>query len=218
MLKFKERTDSWNGMMLTFGRTAIEHAKRKELGFADGLENFGTPIIMTYLPLMLLALALSGKLETVYLAAVLFSLAATALGIFIVSFAFTLMAYEVAVALGGKTKLGRLYYMVSLAAAPTFVFTIVINIAVILLKSIMVAISSPMAATGILQLAGDAVAISVTIYGFYLLTLSIDALYKFGRKKSVAVWLAPTAILLAAGVLLFSTMLFGLLGFLVKTL
>jgi hypothetical protein len=218
MLKFKERTDSWNAMMLTQGKVAEEHAKRKELGFRDGLENFGTPILMTYLPLMLLALALSGKLETVYLAAVLFSLAATALAIFVVSFSFTLMAYAVARALGGKAKLERLYYMVSLAAAPTFVFTIVINIAVILLKSIMAAISFPLAAAGVLQFAGDAVAVSVTIYGFYLLTLSINALYRFGKPKSVATWLAPAVVLIIAGVLLFATVLLEVLRFLIKTL
>jgi len=218
MLTFKERTDSWNAMMLTQGKVAKEHAKKKELGFADGLENFGTPIIMTYLPLTLLVLAVSGKLETIYLIAVLVSLAATTLGIFIVSALFTLMAYAVARFLGGNAKLGRLYYMVSLAAAPTFVFTIVINIAVLLLKSLLEALSFPLAVKGVLQLAGDAVAISVTLYGFYLLTLSIDALYKFGRPKSVATWLAPTIVLVAAGALLFMTVLLDLLKFLIKTL
>ena len=218
MLTFKERTDSWNNMMLTQGKIAQEHAKRKELGFNDGLENFGTPILMTYLPLALLVLILSGNFDLIYLAALLFSLAATALGIFLVSFSFTLMAYAVAKFLGGKAKMGRLYYMVSLVAAPTFVFTIVINIAVILLKSIMEAMSFPLAATGILQLAGDAVAISVTLYGFYLLTLAIDALYKFGRKKSVATWLAPTIVLVSVGVLLFATVLLDLLKFLIRTL
>ena len=217
MLKFKERTDSWNNMMLTQGKTALEHAKRKELGFEDGVENFGTPILMTYLPLMLLALALSGNFTPIYLAAVLFSLAATAFGIFVVSFSFTFMAYEVAKWLGGRAELGRLYYMVSLAAAPTFVFTIVINIAVIIIKSIMEAIAVPVSALGVFQL-GDLVAVSVTIYGFYLLTLSIDALYKFGRPKSVATWLAPTIVLIAAGALLFSTVLLDLLRFLIKTL
>ncbi len=218
MLTFKERTDSWNDMMLTQGKIAQEHAKRKELGFNDGLENFGTPILMTYLPLALLVLILSGNFDLIYLAALLFSLAATALGIFLVSFSFTLMAYAVAKFLGGKAKMGRLYYMVSLVAAPTFVFTIVINIAVILLKSIMEAMSFPLAATGILQLAGDAVAISVTLYGFYLLTLAIDALYKFGRKKSVATWLAPTIVLVSVGALLFATVLLDLLKFLIRTL
>ena len=218
MLTFKERTDSWNGMMLTQGRIASEHAKRKELGFADGLENFGTPILMTYLPLALLVLALSGNFDLIYLAALLFSLAATALGIFVVSFSFTIMAYAVAKFLGGKAKLGRLYYMVSLVAAPTFVFTIVINIAVILLKSIMEAMSFPLAATGLMQLAGGAVAISVTLYGFYMLTLAIDALYRFGRKKAVAVWLAPTIVLVAAGALLFMAVLLDVLKFLIRTL
>jgi len=218
MLKFSERTDSWNQMMLSPKKTAALHAKRKELGFPDGLENFGTPILMTYLPLLLLVLALSGKLEFVYLAAVLFSLAATALGIFIVSFLFSLMAHLVASSLGGKAPLGRLYYMASLAAAPTFVFTIVINIAVLLIKSIMQAVSFPLAATGILQMAGDLVAISVSIYGFYLLTISLAALYKFGRAKSVATWLAPAIVLLATGAALFLADLFGILKFLVKTL
>jgi len=218
MLTFKERTDSWNAMMLSFGKEAAKHAKQKELGFADGLENFGTPILMTYLPLTLLVLAVSGKLETIYLVAVLVSLAATTLGIFIVSALFTLMAFAVARFLGGKAKLGRLYYMVSLAAAPTFVFTIVINVVVLLIKSLLEALSFPLAATGLLQLAGDAVAVSVTLYGFYLLTLSIDALYKFGRPKSVATWLAPTIVLVATGALLFMTVLLDLLKFLIKTL
>ncbi|MCX6771411.1 MAG: hypothetical protein NTX79_05130 [Candidatus Micrarchaeota archaeon] len=218
MLKLKELTDSWNSMMLSPRKTSKEYAKRKDLGFTDGLENFGTPILMTYLPLLLLALALSGHLKPDYLAVVFFSLGATAFGIFIVSLSFTFMAYEVAKKLGGMVELGRLYYMVSLVAAPTFVFTIVINIAVILLKSIMNAMSFPLAATGVLQLAGDIVAVSVTLYGFYLLTLSIDALYGFGKKKAVATWLAPTAILVAAGTLLFSTVLVGVLKFLIKTL
>ena len=205
-------------MMLSPGKTAVEHAKRKDLGFEDGLENFGTPILMTYLPLMLLTLALSGNLEPLYLGAVLFSLAATAFGIFIVSFLFTVMAYAMATFLGGKAKIDRLYYMVSLAAAPTFVFTLVINIAVILLKSIMNAMSFSLAQTGALQFAGDLVAISVTFYGFYLLTLSINALYKFGKPKSVAIWLLPATALMMAGVFLFATVLLEVLRFLVKTL
>jgi len=205
-------------MMLAPGKTSSEHAKRKELGFTDGLENFGTPILMAYVPLALLVLALSGNFEPIYLAAVLFSLAATAIGIFIFSFPFTLMAYVVARMLGGKATLGRLYYMVSLAAAPTFVFTIVINIAVMLLKSIMAEMSFPLAVTGILQLAGDTVAISVMLYGFYLLTLSISALYRFGKPKSVATWLVPTIVLVATGGLLFATVLLDVLNFLVKTL
>jgi len=218
MLKHSERTNSWNMMMLAPGKTSSEHAKRDELGFEDGLENFGTPILMTYLPLMLLVFTLSGNMEPVYLAVILFSLAATTFGIFVVSFSFTLMAHYVAKFLGGDAKLGRLYYMVSLAAAPTFVFTIVINIAVMLLKSIMRANSFSIASIGMLQLAGDAVAVSVTLYGFYLLTLSIDALYKFGKPKSVAAWLAPTTVLIAAGALLFMTVLLDLLKFLIKTL
>jgi hypothetical protein len=217
-MTFKERTDSWNAMMLTAGAIAKEHAKRKDLGFAEGLENFGTPILMTYLPLTLLVLAVSGKLEMIYLVAVLVSLAGTALGIFIVSFLFTLMAHVAARLLGGKARLGRLYYMVSLAAAPTFVFTIVINIAVLLLKSLMEALSFPLAVKGMFQLAGDAVAVAVTLYGFFLLTLAIDALYRFGRKKAVATWVAPAIVLVAAGALLFMTVLLDLLRFLVKTL
>ncbi|MFA5929773.1 MAG: YIP1 family protein [Candidatus Micrarchaeia archaeon] len=218
MLKLKELTDSWNSMMLSPRKTANEYAKRKDLGFMDGLENFGTPVLMTYLPLMLLALALSGHLKPDYLAVVLFSLGATTFGIFVVSFSFTFMAYEVAKKLGGTAELGRLYYMVSLAAAPTFVFTVVINIAVILLKSIMKVMAFPLAATSTMQLAGDVVAVSVTLYGFYLLTLSINALYGLRWKKSVAIWLAPTLVLMAAGALLFMTVLLDLLKFLVKTL
>jgi hypothetical protein len=217
MLEFKERTDSWNAMMLSPEKTASEHAKRK-LGFRDGLENFGTPVLMTYLPLMLFALLLSGNLEPLYFAAVLFSIAATALLIFIVSFAFTAIAYAAAHLLGGKAEFGRLYYMVGLAAAPTFVFTIVINIAMLLAKSLLAAISFPLAATGLLDLGGSLVAVSVSLYGFYLLTVSIDALYKFGRAKSVATWLAPTILLVLAGALLFATVLLDLLKFLVKTL
>jgi hypothetical protein len=218
MLTFKERTDSWNAMMLSPGKISSEHAKRKELSFRDGLENFGTPIIMTYVPLTLLVLLLLGKFDALYLAALLFSIAATALAIFIVSAAFTLMAYAVARFLGGKAKIGRLYYMASLAAAPTFVFTIVINIAVLLVKSIMEAIGFPLSAVGALQIAGDLVAVSVTIYGFYLMTLSIDALYRFGRKKAVATWLMPTIIIALFGFVLFSTIFLGVLRFLVKTL
>jgi len=218
MFKFSERTDSWNQMMLAPGKTSREHAKRKDLGFDEGLENFGTPILMTYLPLLLLALALSGNMTPIYLGALLFSLAATTFGIFVVSFSFTFMAYWVAKMLGGKVGLGRLYYMVSLVAAPTFVFTIVINITVILLKSIMKAMSFSLVASDLLQLAGDIVAVSVMFYGFYLLTISIDALYKLGKKKAVAIWLVPTIVLVMAGVLLFATVFLDVLRFLIKTL
>ncbi|MCX6769523.1 MAG: YIP1 family protein [Candidatus Micrarchaeota archaeon] len=218
MLTFKERSDSWNAMMLSPSKTIAAHLRRKELGFRDGLENFGTPIIMTYFPLMLFALILSGKLEPVYLAAVLFSLAATALGIFLISILFTSIAFFIASLLGGKAKFGRLYYMVSLVAAPTFVFTIVINLAMLLAKSILAAISFSLSNFSLLNIAGSAFAVAVTFYGFYLLTLAISALYRFSRGKSVATWLAPTAILMLAGVFLFATVLLDLLRFLIKTL
>lgn len=217
MLKFQERSDSWNQMMLSPKKTAAAHAKQKELSFRDGLENFGTPILMTYLPLLLLAFILSGNFEAIYLAVLFFTIAATALAIISVSGLFTILLSATAKFLGGKAEIGRLYYMVSLAAAPTFVFTIVINIAVLLLKSIMENLSFPIGA-GIFQLLGDLVAVSVTIYGFYLLTIAIDALYKFGWKKALLSWLAPTLVLLAAGALLSFTVLLGVLRFIIKTL
>jgi hypothetical protein len=218
MLKFSERTDSWNRMMLSPVKTAALHAKRKELSFRDGLENFGTPILIIYLPLLLLTLALSGKFDALYSAAVLFSLAATTLGIVTVSLLFTFMAYELASLLGGKEKIGRLYYMISLAAAPTFVFTLVMNMASLLLRSMVEAISFPIIGLQALQLAGDIVALSVTVYGCYLLTLSLDSLYRFGRAKAVATWLAPASILAITGVFLFMADLFGVLHFIFKTL
>jgi len=205
-------------MMLSPKTTAALHAKRNELGFLDGLENFGTPVLITYLPLLLLALVLSGNLEPIYLSAVIFSLAATTLGIFLVSLIFSLMALMVASSLGGKAQFERLYYMTSLAAAPTFVFTVVINIAVLLIKSIMRSVSFSFAAIDALQMMGDLVAISVTIYGFYLLTISINALYMFGRAKSVATWLIPAIIIFAAGAAFLLTDIFGVFKFLVKTL
>lgn len=218
MLKFSDRTNSWNMMMLSPRKTAALHAKRNELGFRDGLENFGTPILMTYLPLLLITLILSGKFDTLYLAAVLFSIAATILGIFIVSAAFCLMAFAIASLLGGKAKLERLYYMVGLAAAPTFVFTLVMNIASLLIQSMASVISISTSGIKLLQIGGDIVALSVTIYGFYLLTVSIAALYKFKWEKAIATWLIPTLMLLSAGMFLFFVDLFGILRFLFKTL
>jgi hypothetical protein len=218
MLKFSERTDSWNRMMLFPAKTAAQHAKRKERGFRDGLENFGTPILIVYLPLLLLTLALSGKFDPIYFAAVLFSIASTVIFIFIISAAFTLLAFATAALLGGKAKLGRLYYMVSIAAAPTFVFTLVMNIASLLLKSMAEAISFPIAGLRGLQLAGDIVALFLTLYGFYLMTVSIASLYKFGKAKAVAAWLFPVSILLVMGIFLFVADLFGVLHFLFKTL
>ena len=218
MLKLSERTDSWNNMMLAPGKTAKLHAKRKELGFRDGLENFGTPIFMTYLPLALLALMVSGNLESIFLAVVLFSITATAFGIFVASFLFAFMAHSIASFFGGKAALSRVYYMTSLAAAPTFVFTIVINIAMLLAKGILNAISFPFAAIGVLQLGGTVVAVSVTIYGCYLMTVSLDALYKFGMKKSLLSWLAPMTIIIIACAYLFETGVFGVLSFLLRTL
>jgi len=203
MLKFQERSNSWNMMMLAPFKTAKEHAKRKELGFRDGLENFGTPIIMTYVPLVLLTLLLYGQLEFVSVLAALFGLALAVLLIFISSFAFTALAFGVAKLLGGKEKIGRLYYMVSLASAPTFVFTIVINIATLILRKFLEDIYPSVAAAGALQIIGNLVAIGVTFYGLYLLTVAINALYKFGSAKSLAVWLAPAALLLSIGALFF---------------
>jgi hypothetical protein len=218
MLKFSERTKSWNQMMLSPSKTAAIHAKKKGLGFRDGLENFGTPLLMTYLPMLLITMAVSGNIEPLLLAAVLFSLAATALGIFAVSVAFAFMAHFVASFLGGKADLGRLYYMSSLAAAPTFVFTIAINICMLLLKAMVDASLLPLGAAKLFQLAGNLVAVSVTLYGFYLMTVAIDSLYRFGRAKSVATWLAPTVVLMLVGATLFIADLFGILRFLVKTL
>jgi len=218
MLNFKERTDSWNQMMLAPSKTAALHAKRKELGFRDGLENFGTPVLMVYLPLLLITLVLSGKFEPIYLAAVLFSIASTILGLFLVSAAFCVMAYALASFLGGKAKIGRLYYMIGLAAAPTFVFTLVMNIASLLISSMAEAASFPLESLRLLQLAGAAVAISMIVYGCYLLTVSIAALYKFGMKKAFVSWFAPALVLLSAGAILFISDLFGILKFLLKTL
>ena len=207
MLKFSERTDSWNMMMLSPSATAKKHAKRPELGFRDGLENFGTPIIMVYLPLLLIMFVLSGHFDLAFLAAILAGLAFTVLWIFLFSFAFTALSYGVGLLLGCKAAFGRLYYMVSLASAPTFVFTLVMNVAYVILKAIL-AIIWPSAGAldamlGMLSLAGDAVALSVTIYGLYLLTVSMLALYKCGKAKAIALWLAPLAVLFGIAIVAF---------------
>ncbi|MFA6489641.1 MAG: hypothetical protein WCT52_03070 [Candidatus Micrarchaeia archaeon] len=210
MLKFSERTDSWNMMMLSPSATAAKYAKRGELGFRDGLENFGTPIIMVYLPLLLITFALSGNFNPLFLLPIVIGLAFIVLWIFLFSFAFAALSYGTGALLGGKAKFGRLYYMISLASAPTFVFTLVFNVASILLKAILAIVLPPSGAfsalSGFLSLAGNFVALSVTIYGMYLLTVSMGALYKFGKAKSVAVWLVPLAILFWAGIVAFGTL------------
>jgi len=218
MQKFKERTDSWNQMMLCPDKTSKAFAKKKGLGFRDGLENFGTPILMTYVPLLLITLALSGKFDALYLSAVLFSIVATTLGVFVVSAILTVLVYGSATMLGEKTRLERLYYMISLAAAPTFVFTLVMNIASLLIQSMAGAAGFGMSSLRLLQLAGDLVALSVTVYGCYLMTVSIAALYKTTKAKALLTWLLPALILVAAGIAVFVTDLFGIFHFLFKTL
>ena len=218
MLKFSERTDSWNNMMLSPLKTASLHAKNKNLEFGDGLENFGAPILMTYLPLLLITLALSGNLEMNFLISLLVGLAVTIIAIFIVSFALTALTYAAASLLGGKSTFGRLYYMISLASAPTFVFTIVINIAVLALKAMLSAILPQEGVMQLLQLAGNLVALSVTVYGFILLTICINALYKFGIPRSLASWFAPALALLAAGFYFFSGIIFSVIKFVFNTL
>ncbi len=207
MLKFPERTDSWNAMMLAPAATAAKHARREELGIQDGLQNFGTPILMVYLPLILAGLALSGNFNLFFISTVLAGLALTVLWIFLFSFAFTALSYGAGMLLGCHAKYGRLYYMISLASAPTFVFTLVINVAFFVIKAIL-SIVWPSggqygALLGIFSLAGDAVAVSVTIYGMYLLTVSMSALYKIGKLKATAIWLIPIAILLGIAVTAF---------------
>jgi hypothetical protein len=150
---------------------------------------------------------------------VLFVIASTTLAVIAVSLAFGAMAFGVARMLGSKVEFGRLYYMASLAAAPTFVFTIVINIAMLLARHMLSAAGFFTLHTGgILQVGGTIVAVCVTIYGFYLLTVAIGAICKFERPKAVATWLAPTAAILAALALLFSTVFLGLIRFLIKTI
>jgi len=173
----------------------------------DGLENFGTPIIMVYLPLLLITFALSGNFNLFVLAAILAGLAFTILWIFLVSFAFTALSYGVGILLGGNVRIGRLYYMISLASAPTFIFTLVMNVASVVLKAILAMIWPPSDALNFLSLAGDLVAVAMTIYGMYLLTVSMDALYKSGKLKATAIWLVPLAILLGLAVTVFGTII-----------
>ncbi|MCX6772624.1 MAG: YIP1 family protein [Candidatus Micrarchaeota archaeon] len=218
MLKFQERTASWNNMMLSPLKTAALHAKNKKLALEDGLENFGMPILMTYLPLLLITLALSGKLELDFLVTLVIGLAATIVAIFIVSFVLAALAYVVASFLGGKASFGRLYYMISLASAPTFVFTIVINIAVLALRAMLAVIMPQANAYPLLQMAGDLVALSVTVYGFILLTICINALYKFGTLRSLFSWFAPSLAILAAGFYFFGGIIFAVMKFVFKTL
>jgi|GEM_PF-1085289 len=206
MLKFSERTESWNMMMLSPKATAAKHARRRELGFLDGVENFGTPIVMTYLPVVLGLLVLSGNLDLAFIALTLAALAFTVSWIFLISFCFTALAYLVAKTWGEKVEFGRLYYMVSIASAPTFVFTIVINVAMLILKAVLAILLDHPAAAGILTIAGNLVAVSVTIYGLYLLTICMDALFKFGLAKALAIWLAPALILLVVTLAIFGSM------------
>jgi len=207
MLNFPERANSWNMMMLSPSATAEKHAKNAELGFKDGLENFGTPIIMIYLPLLLVTFALFGHFDIAFLATILAELAFVVMGIFLFSFAFTALSYEVGLLLGCEAAFGRLYYMVSLASAPTFVFTLVMNVAYIVLRAILSFIWPTAGALGallgMLSLAGDAVALCVTIYGMHLLTVSMVALYKCGKAKAVALWLVPLAVLFGIAIMAF---------------
>ena len=194
-------------MMLSPSATAAKYAKRRELGFRDGLENFGTPIIMVYLPLLLITFALSGNFNPLFLIPIVAGLAFIVLWIFLFSFAFAALSYGTGMLLGGKAEFGRLYYMISLASAPTFVFTLVINVASIVLQAILAMIWTPPEVLGMLSLAGGFVALSVTIYGMYLLTAAMSSLYKFGKAKATAIWAIPLAILLGAAIMAFGTII-----------
>lgn len=207
MLKFSKQINSWNMMMLAPTATAAKYVKRTELGFMDGLHNFGTPILMVYLPLLLVSFALSGSFSLIFLPSIIAGLAFTVLWIFLFSFAFTSLSYGVGMFLGYNVRFGRLYYMVSLASAPTFVFTLAINIASVILKAIFATVWPLPDAFNTLSLAGDFVALTVTIYGLYLLTASLAALYKTGKARAITLWLVPFAILFGIAVMIFGAVI-----------
>jgi hypothetical protein len=205
MMSFTQRLDIWKNVLLAPSTTLAGEAKKAEMGMKDGTENFGTAIILTYLPLLLLGLILTGTFSVFSIVGILIGLAFAVLGVLITSILFSAICYVVGMILGGKTSFGHLYYMVSSTYAPIQSVVFVISIIAMVLAQVSVI-------AGIVKPISSIASLILVLYSLYLLTIAFEKTYGFGKLKAVAVWLVPVVVLGVVAFVIFGALLLSMLS------
>ena len=210
-MSFSERLESWKKVALSPVAAFADEAAKSERGFKDGLENYGTPLLLVYLPLMAIGMIMLGQFNIMLPVAVLFGVGTVAFFILIATLVYAAISYAVSMLLGGKAPFGRLYYMISLPFAPMYT----INGAIAILSMIIGALLGN-SVGGIMSTVSMLAGILLALYGLYMLTLSLDALYRYGKLKAVIAWLVPTIVMAGIVIVMFGVALFSMLGLMAK--
>jgi len=211
MMGFSERIGTWKKAMLSPVPTFSEEAAKTERGFRDGFENYGTPIILVYLPLTIIGMIMLGQLNFMLPIAAILGIGMMAFFILIATLIYTAILYVVSMLMGGKAPFGKLYYMISLPFAPLYTISGLVALLVMIINVLLGKMLG-----GALSLASSLLSLVLALYGLYLLTLSLDALYKYGKLKAVVAWLVPTTVMLGIALLIFGVTLLAMTGLMAK--
>jgi hypothetical protein len=179
MVEFDKKFESWKSMLLTPVPAIAAEAKKTKMTLHDGAENIGIALAITVLLMVVVRMIFSGfgSFPFFGLITIIFGI----IGGFVASFIFAGAIYLMANALGGKTDFNRLYYMLSVVYAPIAVATAIVYVVAALPFAGMIAI----------------VNLLIGLYGLYILTLAMQATYKFDTTKAVLTWLVPALIVFA---------------------
>jgi len=211
MMSFSERIESWKKVVFSPATAFADEAAKAERGFKDGLENYGTPLILVYLPLTILGMIILGQLNIMLPIAAIFAIGMMAAGVLIFTLIYTAISYIVSMLLGGKAQFGKLYYMISLPFAPLYTISGLVAILVMVINVLLGKMLG-----GTLSLASSLLSLVLALYGLYLLTLSLEALYKYGKLKAVVAWLVPTVVMAGIVLAIFGIALLSMVGLLAK--
>ena len=210
-MSFSERIETWRKAMLSPATAFADEAAKGERGLKDGIENYGTPILLVYLPLTIIGMIILGQLNIMLPIAAIFAIGMMAAATLVVTLIFTAISYLVSMLMGGKAQFGRLYYMISLPFAPLYTVSGMVAILVTIINALLGKMLG-----GALSMASSLASLVLALYGLYLLTLSLDALYKYGKPKAVIAWLVPTAAMIGIVLLIFGMALLSILGLAAK--
>jgi len=124
----------------------------------------------------------------------------------LVTIVYTAISYVVSMIMGGKAAFGKLYYMISLPFAPLYTISGLASIVFMVIGVLVLPIK------GVLGMVSVLVTLLLAIYGLYLVTLSLDSLYKYGKLKAVVAWLVPTMVLAGIVLLILGAAFLSMIG------
>lgn len=198
MMGIRERIEVWKNALFS-PKATFQAEATTDRGLKDGIENIGTGLMVSYIPVLVVGFFLAGTIGAVeFIIGSVFTLALAVLMMIIVSAVFAGMMHLVAKLLGSKGTFSKLFYLCSIVYA---------CLAVVLMPLALIGIIAGALKISFIEVIETGVSILAGLYALYMLTRAVESATQLSTIKSLASWMAPVVVGLVAAFAIFGTLL-----------